>query len=161
MHASLVSQINVVPYIDVMLVLLIIFMITAPMFSESKIQLPEISKASQNSINHVKLELIIEISKQQEYILKTKEAVAQKMHIEKLNSSTNSASNSQSNLQSFYSLRTLMIEIKKTISRVSLNDLTISIAADKDIKYQIVVSLIDELNRLGIKNMALSVHHRQ
>ena len=43
-----VSEINVVPYIDVMLVLLIIFMVTAPLISQGvKIDLP---KASANPI---------------------------------------------------------------------------------------------------------------
>ena len=37
------SQINVVPYIDVMLVLLIIFMITAPLLSQGvKVDLPQV-----------------------------------------------------------------------------------------------------------------------
>ncbi|WP_414830345.1 protein TolR [Alteromonas sp. H39] len=43
-----VSEINVVPYIDVMLVLLIIFMVTAPLISQGvKVDLP---KASANPI---------------------------------------------------------------------------------------------------------------
>jgi biopolymer transport protein TolR len=42
----LMNQINVVPYIDVMLVLLVIFMVTAPMMSPSQIDLPSVSKAS-------------------------------------------------------------------------------------------------------------------
>jgi len=38
------SEINVVPYIDVMLVLLIIFMITAPLLSQGvKVDLPQVS----------------------------------------------------------------------------------------------------------------------
>ena len=38
----LMGEINVVPYIDVMLVLLIIFMITAPLLAEGiKVQLPK------------------------------------------------------------------------------------------------------------------------
>ena len=40
------SEINVVPYIDVMLVLLIIFMITAPMINPGQIELPQIGKSS-------------------------------------------------------------------------------------------------------------------
>lgn len=40
----LVSDINVVPYIDVMLVLLIIFMVTAPLITQGvKVDLPEIA----------------------------------------------------------------------------------------------------------------------
>ena len=40
------SQINVVPYIDVMLVLLVIFMVTAPMINTGVVDLPSISKSS-------------------------------------------------------------------------------------------------------------------
>ena len=40
----LMSQINVVPYIDVMLVLLVIFMVTAPLINTSFIELPIVSK---------------------------------------------------------------------------------------------------------------------
>ena len=40
-HSRLMSEINVVPYIDVMLVLLIIFMITAPLLTQGiKVDLP-------------------------------------------------------------------------------------------------------------------------
>ena len=42
----LVNQMNVVPYIDVMLVLLIIFMVTAPMFTPGVINLPSVGSAS-------------------------------------------------------------------------------------------------------------------
>ncbi len=39
------SQINVVPYIDVMLVLLVIFMVTAPLMNQGEIELPQIGKS--------------------------------------------------------------------------------------------------------------------
>ncbi len=39
------SQINVVPYIDVMLVLLVIFMITAPLMNPAQIDLPSVGKS--------------------------------------------------------------------------------------------------------------------
>jgi biopolymer transport protein TolR len=42
----LMSQINVVPYIDVMLVLLVIFMVTAPLITTTVIDLPTVSRAS-------------------------------------------------------------------------------------------------------------------
>jgi biopolymer transport protein TolR len=41
----LMNEINVVPYIDVMLVLLVIFMITAPLISPGQIELPQIGKS--------------------------------------------------------------------------------------------------------------------
>ena len=41
---KLASEINVVPYIDVMLVLLVVFMVTAPLFSQGyQVQLPAVS----------------------------------------------------------------------------------------------------------------------
>jgi len=39
------SNINVVPYIDVMLVLLVIFMITAPLMNPGQVDLPSIGKS--------------------------------------------------------------------------------------------------------------------
>lgn len=41
-----IAQINVVPYIDVMLVLLVIFMVTAPFINPSQVELPSLGKAS-------------------------------------------------------------------------------------------------------------------
>jgi biopolymer transport protein TolR len=43
----LMNQINVVPYIDVMLVLLVIFMVTAPLIQSGSIDLPSVGKAAQ------------------------------------------------------------------------------------------------------------------
>ena len=40
------SQINVVPYIDVMLVLLVIFMVTAPMMNPGLVELPPVGKSA-------------------------------------------------------------------------------------------------------------------
>src|SRR6185369_16341461 len=40
------NEINMVPFIDVMLVLLIIFMVTAPLIAPSMIDLPSVGKAS-------------------------------------------------------------------------------------------------------------------
>ena len=42
----LMNQINVVPYIDVMLVLLVIFMITAPLINPGQVELPSVGKTS-------------------------------------------------------------------------------------------------------------------
>jgi biopolymer transport protein TolR len=42
----LMNQINVVPYIDVMLVLLVIFMVTAPLINPGQVELPQVGKTS-------------------------------------------------------------------------------------------------------------------
>jgi biopolymer transport protein TolR len=41
-----VNQINVVPYIDVMLVLLVIFMVTAPFINPAQVELPSVGKSA-------------------------------------------------------------------------------------------------------------------
>ena len=51
------NQINVVPYIDVMLVLLVIFMVTAPLVNPGQIELPQVGKTtsppcSDGSLHH-------------------------------------------------------------------------------------------------------------
>lgn len=46
----LMNQINVVPYIDVMLVLLVIFMVTAPLVNPGQVDLPSVAKSSQQAI---------------------------------------------------------------------------------------------------------------
>ncbi len=43
---TLMNEINVVPYIDVMLVLLVIFMVTAPLINPGQIELPQVGKTS-------------------------------------------------------------------------------------------------------------------
>jgi hypothetical protein len=51
------NEINVVPYIDVMLVLLVIFMVTAPMIQTGSVDLPSVGKSSQPPV--APLEVII------------------------------------------------------------------------------------------------------
>ena len=51
------SEINVVPYVDVMLVLLVIFMVTAPLVTPGVIDLPSVAKSGQPKL--VPLEVVI------------------------------------------------------------------------------------------------------
>ena len=51
------SQINVVPYIDVMLVLLVIFMVTAPMINTGVVDLPSVGKSS--AVPSLPVEIIV------------------------------------------------------------------------------------------------------
>jgi biopolymer transport protein TolR len=53
----LMNEINVVPYIDVMLVLLVIFMVTAPMIQTGNIDLPSVGKSAQPPV--APLEVIV------------------------------------------------------------------------------------------------------
>jgi biopolymer transport protein TolR len=57
LKTSLINQMNVVPYIDVTLVLLIIFMVTAPMFVPGVINLPQVGKASHLNINPLQISI--------------------------------------------------------------------------------------------------------
>ena len=51
------SEINVVPYIDVMLVLLVIFMVVAPLSTPSMINLPKAGKSNQPPTEYLEIEL--------------------------------------------------------------------------------------------------------
>ena len=46
-NRRVVNQMNVVPYIDVMLVLLVIFMVTAPMLTPGVVDIPSAGKSTQ------------------------------------------------------------------------------------------------------------------
>ncbi|OGV27429.1 MAG: protein TolR [Legionellales bacterium RIFCSPHIGHO2_12_FULL_37_14] len=62
------SEINVVPYIDVMLVLLVIFMITAPMLSQGvTVDLPKI--ASENLPAKDNEPIVVSVNQQGDYFL--------------------------------------------------------------------------------------------
>lgn len=62
------GEINVVPYIDVMLVLLVIFMVTAPLLKEAvKVNLPQ---ANANAVNNPDREtLVVTVDRQGRYFL--------------------------------------------------------------------------------------------
>lgn len=68
-----VAEMNVVPYIDVMLVLLMIFMITAPMLTQGvTVDLPKAS--SQPVVQSDKEPIVVSVNKQGEYFLNISEA---------------------------------------------------------------------------------------
>ena len=66
------SEINVVPYIDVMLVLLVIFMVTAPLLTQGvKVELPI---ANSEPVDHDSVEpFLLTVSKNGEYFLNDEE----------------------------------------------------------------------------------------
>ena len=76
------SDMNVVPYIDVMLVLLVIFMVTAPMISTSiKVDLPQ---ASSTPFESKSTPAIVSINKDGEYLLKYNNDKDQKMSLSEI-----------------------------------------------------------------------------
>lgn len=77
-RAKPMAEINVVPYIDVMLVLLVIFMITAPMLTQGiQVELP---KVASESIKTVEREpIIVSVNREGDYFLNISEQPHQAM----------------------------------------------------------------------------------
>ena len=127
-----ISEINMVPFIDVMLVLLIIFMVTAPLITPSMIDLPSIGKAAKQPDQVIQ----IVISKDELLELKLKE-------------------NSKP-----VQLETLAAEVKNAQGSgdaASRANTAVVISADKTVKYETVVKVMDTLQRAGIARVGLSV----
>ena len=78
-----IGQINVVPYIDVMLVLLVIFMITAPLLTQGvKVELPQ---ADAETVQPSQLEpLVVTIDAQGELHLSVGSSAAEQMDADSL-----------------------------------------------------------------------------
>ena len=122
-----INEINMVPFIDVMLVLLIIFMVTAPLITPSMIDLPSVGKAAKQPDQVIQ----IVIGKNEALELKLKDKT------------------------STLSLQDLVAAVKQAQSGASNSAVVIS--ADKNIKYESVVKLMDALQRAGIARIGLSV----
>jgi len=122
-----INEINMVPFIDVMLVLLIIFMVTAPLIAPSMINVPSVGKAAQQPDQVVQ----IIIGKDEALQLKLK----------------NKASN--------ISLKEVASAVKQAQSAVP--NTAVVISADKAVKYEAVVKVMDTLQRAGVARVGLSV----
>ncbi len=122
-----INEINMVPFIDVMLVLLIIFMVTAPLITPSMIDLPSVGKAAKQPDQVIQ----IVIGKNEALELKVKDK------------------------SSPLSLQTVVAAVKQAQSGASNSAVVIS--ADRNIKYESVVKLMDTLQRAGIARVGLSV----
>jgi len=123
-----VAQINVVPMIDVMLVLLVIFMVTAPFINPAQVELPSVGKTSQTPAQP--LEVIIKESG--EYILK--------------NRATGGA-------ERVVSKRELADEI--AAQHRALPDQPVVIAADKNVRYEEVMNTMNMLQKAQITRIGL------
>ena len=125
----LMNQINVVPYIDVMLVLLVIFMVTAPMMTPGQVDLPSIGKASQVKV--VPLQIVVD--KNGDLTLRDQDGKADR------------------NVK-----RDELIALIK--ERQSRNpEQAVVIAADKGVLYEKVVEVMDTLQRNDVQRVGLLV----
>ena len=129
-NKNIINQMNVVPYIDVMLVLLVIFMVTAPMFVPGVINLPSVGKAARVSVSPIE----INIDKNQNFTITQ-------------NNKTTSSSG----------LDDVVIRIKAMLNNP---DTPVVISADKEIRYNDVINVVDGLYASGIKKVALVVKER-
>jgi biopolymer transport protein TolR len=128
-----ISEPNMVPFIDVMLVLLIIFMVTAPLISPSMIDLPSIGKAAKQP------DIVIQI------ILGKNDALEMKV---KENSTPVTLSSLAEKVQQAQ---------KKSSTGAEVFNTAVVISADKSVKYESVVKVMDTLQRAGIARVGLSV----
>ncbi len=133
---NIINSMNVVPYIDVMLVLLVIFMITTPMFTPSIINLPSSKQALQ--INSLPIEISIDIHKH--YLI-----------------SYNGKKNDIDDIDSI--MNNINDIIGKSIDkdRSSITDIPIVISADRNLAYFEVINVINILYQNNINKIALVV----
>ena len=129
-----ISEINMVPFIDVMLVLLIIFMVTAPLITPSMIALPKVGKAAAQPPSPVQ----VLISKDETVQIKFK------------------TSTTSSNIAS---VAADIVKLQPAVKAGAAGTETtpVVISADKSIKYETVVKVMDNLQKAGVARVGLSV----
>ncbi|GAB4400961.1 MAG: protein TolR [Rhodoferax sp.] len=122
-----ISEINMVPFIDVMLVLLIIFMVTAPLIAPSMVDLPSVAKAAQQP-DHV---IQVVVGKDESLTLQRK---SQRQSV---------------------GLKDLAATVKA--AQEGAQNPAVVISADKAVRYEVVVRVMDTLQRAGVARVGLSV----
>jgi biopolymer transport protein TolR len=123
-------EINVVPYIDVMLVLLVIFMVTAPMIQPASIELPSVGKASAPPTEPL------------EIIVKSDGSMAMR------DRALGGAEVTLGRLE--------LADRIKELQAVH-PDQPVLIAGDKNAKYEAVLAVMDELQRAEVTRIGLLV----
>jgi len=124
------AEINVVPYIDVMLVLLIIFMVTAPMLVQSvPVNLPDVD-ATPTEIEPDDSTIIISVNERGIYFIERDEGQPTAMTLKEITS---------------YSEK-----IKATVP-----DTRVMIRGDESVPYGKVVALMGGLQAVGINDVGL------
>ncbi|MDP1928084.1 MAG: protein TolR [Thiobacillus sp.] len=123
-----VAEINVVPMIDVMLVLLVIFMVTAPFINPAQVELPSVGKTSQTPAQP--LEVIIKESG--EYVLKNRATGGAEQAVTK------------------QELAAAIDDLHR-----ALPDQPVVIAADKNVRYEEVMHTMNLLQKAQITRIGL------
>ena len=129
-----ISEINMVPFIDVMLVLLIIFMVTAPLITPSMIALPKVGKAAVQPQNPIQI------------IIGKDEAIQIKIKTDAVPSTV-------------AKVATDIVQMEPNVkaSAPGAQAVPVVISADKSIKYETVVKVMDALQKAGVSRVGLSV----
>jgi biopolymer transport protein TolR len=122
------NEINMVPFIDVMLVLLIIFMVTAPLIATSVVDLPTVGKAQQRPTS------VIEI------VVGSDEKLRLRVDQQELAAVT---------------IAQLAARVRE--KQAGNAEVPVVISADRNVKYENVVRVMDTLQRAGVKRVGLSV----
>ena len=129
------NEINMVPFIDVMLVLLIIFMVTAPLITPSQIALPSVGQAQRQPDRFV--QVIIDKDEQ----LRVREGTA----------------SGEGALVPMNLLGARVLELQGPPAADGSTGVPVIIGADKTVQYDVVVRTMNELQRAGVQRVGLSV----
>lgn len=130
---KLMNEINVVPYIDVMLVLLVIFMVTAPMIQTGSVDLPSVGKSSQPPV--APLEVII-----------------------KADSSLALRDRARGGAEQVVTRADLPARLRE--AQTANPQQAVLIAGDRSVKYEVVLGVMDELQRQQVAKIGLLVQPR-
>ena len=123
-----INEINMVPFIDVMLVLLIIFMVTAPLITTGVVDLPTVGKSAQRPQSVVE----VIVGTDEKLRLKVDKADAESVLLPQLAARVKGA-------------------------QAGNADVPVVISADKSVRYESVVKVMDVLQRAGVRRVGLSV----
>jgi biopolymer transport protein TolR len=123
-----IADINVVPYIDVMLVLLVIFMVTAPLVNPGVVNLPTVGGAKVQALPPV----FITIGADEAITIRKEGEPSQT--ISKLELGTFARSQAEKSAEQ-----------------------PVVLAADKSIKYEVVMDVMSRLKDNGVKRVGLAV----
>jgi len=129
-----VNEINMVPFIDVMLVLLIIFMVTAPLITPSQIALPSVGQAQRQPDRFVQ----VVIDKNEELRVVEGRASAEGVPVP---------------------MNILALRVRELQGAEGSDPATVPviISADKTVRYESVVRVMDTLQKAGVQRVGLAV----